>query len=211
MRERTRLGRGRLAVVAASMLTVGACVRSPPATPIPRAVEPPRCTPNRIGAGWVERRSGIADVTFCVPPALELVQGRQIFATPAANRPYPRAQTTLDAAEYWNAPDGRPMLEMMVYTGPDEPEAWAGRATDVQTIRVSAGCAGDTAVLRQYRVPAVWNRPEPGAGERADTHNAHIVVSLGALRKMTIEVVGRDTVERAALIPILRSACTRGP
>jgi hypothetical protein len=167
---------------------------------------PARCGSNRIGAGWVETRLTIAPVSFCLPPGLQLVPGKQLLASPGPH-PYPRARTTLDAMQTWNAPDRRGVLMATVVTGPDDLWASSRGATDLRETTVAAGCTGGAALLREYRVPAAWNQPAPGTQHRADAYNAYLEVPLGPMQRLAFEASARDTAERATLVPILQSAC----
>jgi hypothetical protein len=137
---------------------------------------------------------------------MHLVPGKQLFASPGPH-PYPRARTTLDAMEEWDTPDGRGVLVAMHFTGPDEPRAWSRGATDVRETTAAAGCAGGTAVLREYRVPAAWNPPTPGTERSAETYNAYLEIPLDLMKRLTFEAAARDTAERALLVRILQSAC----
>ncbi|MFN2566644.1 MAG: hypothetical protein ABR499_16730 [Gemmatimonadaceae bacterium] len=87
---------------------------------------------------------------------MKLLPGKQLFAPPGPH-PYPRARTTFDAMEEWDMPDGRRVLVTTHTTGPDEFQAGTRGATDLRESVVPAGCLGGTALLRQYRVTAVWN------------------------------------------------------
>jgi hypothetical protein len=109
--------------------------------------------------------------------------------------------------EKWDAPDGRGVLTVTIFTGPDELLGWSRGASDHRETMVPAGCTGGAAVLRQYRVPAAWNQPAPGAERRADTYNAYLELALGPMQRLAFEAIARDTTDRAALVPILQSAC----
>ena len=185
-----------------------ACAMRPPSVEggARSSTTPARCASNRIGAGWVETHSTIAPVSFCLPPGVHLVPGKQLLASPGPH-PYPRARTTVDAMETWNAPDRRGVLIATIFTGPDEPWAWSPGATDVRETTVPAGCAGGTALLREYRVPAPWNQPGPGTMSRADAYNAYIELPLEPMQRLALEANARDTTERATLVRILQSAC----
>jgi len=168
---------------------------------------PPTCGPNRVGAGWLELQSAIAPVSFCVHPGLQLVRGGVHQATPRRLLPYPQARSRHEAWETWKTPDGHAIIETSLHEGPDQARAWARGATELRETTVTGGCTGEMALLRQYRVPAVWNRPEPGTDRRADTYNAYIELPIGPMRRFTLEAIARDTTERAKLIPVLQSAC----
>jgi hypothetical protein len=134
------------------------------------------------------------------------VPGKRLFASPGPH-PYPRARTTVGDMEEWDAPDGRSVLVTTIVTGPDQLRVWSPGATDMREITVAAGCAGGAALLRDYRVPAAWNQPAPGTERRDDTYNAYLEVPLGPMERLALEVVAKDTTERATLVAVLQSAC----